>query len=87
METIASKQKMEDMLPYKPKGIDGEIRGDEFEFLLELEMTNKVWISNKPVRKKQARKIKKLMKKNGVSGKLHLDKVGLGRYTLTITLN
>jgi hypothetical protein len=87
MDTIASKQKMKDSLPYEPKGVDGEIRNDELEFLLGIEMTNKVWVSSKPVRKKQARKIKNLMEVNGVSGKLHLDKVGLGRYTLTITFN
>ena len=84
---ILSRQKMKDELPYEPKGLNGELREDELEFLFTLEMTNEIWLSNKPVRKKQAREIKKLMKKNGVSGELHLDKVGLGRYSLTINLN
>jgi len=84
---ILSRKRMKERLPYEPKGLNGELREDELEFLFTLEMTNEVWMSNKPVRKKQARKIKRLMKKNGVSGELHLDKVGLGRYSLTITLN
>ncbi|MCS4047761.1 hypothetical protein GGQ04_002910 [Salinibacter ruber] len=84
---ILSRQKMKDELPYEPKGLNGELREDELEFLFTLEMTNEIWLSNKPVRKKQARKIKRLMKKNDVSGDLNLEKVGLGRYSLTINLN
>lgn len=84
---ILSRQKMKDALPYEPKGINGELRDDELEFLYGLEMTNEVWVSGRPVRKKQARKMKRLMNKNGVAGTIHLDKVRLGRYSLTITLN
>lgn len=76
-----------DHLPYDPVGIDGRITNEELEFLAQIEQTNKIWISEEPVRKKRARKIKKLLKINNIKAKMKLEKCGLGRYNLTIIIN
>ena len=76
-----------DHMPYDPVGVDGQITDEELEFLFEIEQTNKRWISKEPVRKTRARKIKKLLKKNGIEAKMKLEKCGLGRYGLAIIMN
>lgn len=74
---------MDNVKEFEFKGLDGEPKPDEVQFLIQLKTTQH-WISGKPIRKTQLRKIKKLCDINGVEGYFHVNPIGLNRYSLYI---